>query len=262
MKKRVVLILKWILCSLLGLFISLFFLLALDKDANHELLSDIDSTTVRAYKEYTQTIDSAIYFSLLEEYGSNKILPREYELQCLLALSHYPELKETSIEFKVQPAFVPLYSWPEPKSVLFPWIKRRFMVVISTKSADFFEPILFHNLPFNEQVGIIGHELAHTIFYKTKSALATTAIAFQYQFIPEFATSIERDADKIAIAHGFGYQLYDYAFFVRKAFGRSLTEIENEKGNNYLSPGEIAIEMERYDFYQAPLPTPITYFSD
>jgi len=166
-----------------------------------------------------------------------------------LALSHYPELKETHIDFLVEPAFLPLASRPDPKSILFPWIKRKYLVIISDESTDFFEPILLENTPINEQIGIIGHELGHTIYYLDKSALQMAWIAFKYQSDNSFKVDFEREADKIAVAHGLGYQMYDFAYFVRRAFGQSEEKIEEEEGDMYLSPKEILMEMEKYDLY-------------
>jgi hypothetical protein len=253
---------KWVLFSILGLLGIVFLLLALDRDYQAVALSETDQQSIKAQKEYLSEADSTLYDSLLAVYGKNKTLAEGFEIQCLLALSHYPELKETPIDFLVQPAFLPLASRPDPKSVLFPWIQRRYWVVISNASTDFFEPILLHNTPFNEQVGIIGHELAHTVYYQDKSALQLAYIAYCYEYDNAFHTNFERETDQRAIAHGLGYQLYDFAFFVRKAFGDSQEEIAAEEGDTYLSPKEIAIEMEKYDCYKDTLDSAASFFVD
>ena len=90
--------------------------------------------------------------------------------------------------------------------------------------------------------------------------METVLTAVRYQFNRAFQIELERDADRIAIRHGLGYQLYDYAFFVRKAFGRSLDQVLYERGNTYLSPMEIATEMEKYSFYADPLNSAESYF--
>ncbi|HMQ64088.1 MAG TPA: hypothetical protein PKE06_25615 [Flavilitoribacter sp.] len=59
---------------------------------------------------------------------------------------------------------------------------------------------------------------------------------------------------------GLGYQLYDFAFFVRKAFGDSQEKIEAEEGDMYLSPKELANEMTKYDCYRDTLNHPDHYF--
>ena len=256
--KIILRLLKWTLFSIIGLLLIVILLLALDRDYQTVEMSEADKKAIKAQKEYST--DSSLYSSLLEEYGKNKTLAKDFELQCLLALSHYPELKETPIDFLIQPVFLPLASRPDPKSVLFPWIKRKYLVIISNASADFFEPILLHNTPFNEQVGIIGHELAHSVYYQDKSAFQLARIAYRYEFDNVFHNEFERETDKRAIAHGLGYQLYDFAFFVRKAFGQSQEEIESEEGGTYLSPKEVAVEMEKFDFYKDSLDAPNTFF--
>lgn len=255
-------ILKWLLISVFSLVLLLFLLLVLDRDARVVELSEADQQSIRAQKEYPAEVDSNLYYTLLETYGKNKVLPKDFEWQCLLALSHYPELKDTRMKFVMKPVFLPLASRPDPVSVLFPWIKRTYLVVISTESADFFEPILLHNTPFNEQVGIIGHELAHSVFYQDKNSLQLARIAYRYEKDNDYQVAFERDTDKRAIAHGLGYQMYDFAFFVRKAFDDTLEEIMAEEGDMYLSPKEIEQEMAKYDFYRDTLPPPESYFEN
>ena len=235
-------------------------LLALDGDYQTVVLTEAERAFIPVQKEYASEVDTTLYRSLLHEYGQNKTLALGFEYQCLLALSHYPELKEVPIEFQVRPAFLPLASRPDPKTVLFPWIRRKYLVIISSASTDFFEPILLRNTPFNEQVGIIGHELAHAVYYLDKSALQLARIAYRYEYDDAFHNAFERATDKRAVAHGLGYQLYDFAFFVRKAFGNTQAEIEAEEGGTYLSPKEIAREMKKYDFYRDTLEAPAHYF--
>ncbi len=252
-------ILKWLLIGILGLVLLLFLLLLLDRGAVERPAppapSDIQATPV-----YTADVTPSLYNTLLEEFGQHKNLAEGYELQCLLALSHYPELKEVPIDFVIQETFIPLASRPSPITVLFPWLKRKYLVVISSKSADFFEGILMHNLPFNEQVGVLGHELAHSLFYLDKNSFQLASIAYQYEKNGDFHDRFEQDTDKRAVAHGLGYQLYDYAFFVRKSFGNTQAEIANEEGGTYLSPKELAAEMEKYPFYRDTLRSPDSYF--
>ena len=49
-------------------------------------------------------------------------------------------------------------------------------------------------------------------------------------------------------------------FFVRKAFGDTQAEIAAEEGDTYLSPREIAQEMENHAFYLDSLNTESSYF--
>ena len=257
-------IFKWLFISILGLSLLVLLLLALDRDTQSADLSMEDRMSIKVHKEYSSKVDSNLYKSLKEEYGRNKTLAKGFEYQCLLALSHYPQLKETPIDFVVQPAYLQLSARPDPKTILFPWIKRKYLVIISNDTGNENDPILLKRTPFNEQVGIIGHELAHIVFYLDKKAMYFVPLAYKYKYrFKEFAKGFERDTDKRAIAHGLGYQLYDFAFFVRKAFGDTQEEIEEDKGGLYLSPSEIAQEMSNYQyFYKDPLEPASHYFLD
>lgn len=254
-------ILKWILLSTLGILLLLFLLLVLDQGAINTPAPPPPSA-IKAPAVYTPNVAPNTYNALLTEFGQQKKLAEGYELQCLLALSHYPELKEVPIDFVIEETFIPLASRPAPISVVFPWVKRKYLVVISSKSADFFEGILMHNLPFNEQVGVLGHELAHSLFYLNKNSLQLARIAYRYEKDGAFHDQFEQETDKRAVAHGLGYQLYDYAFFVRKSFGNTQEEIAQEEGGTYLSPKELASEMQKYPFYQDTLRPPASYFSE
>ena len=260
--KIILRLLKWITFGVLGLAALLFLLLVLDPNQHHPTHQPSEISGIKPQKEFIESEVRPQYDSLLSRFGQNKVLAPGFELQCLLALSHYPELKDANIAFQIKPTFLPLASRPDPVSVVFPWIKRKYLVIISNASADFFEPILLKNTPFNEQIGIIGHELAHSVYYLDKSSLELAWIAYKYEYDDRFHTQFERETDKRAIAHGLGYQMYDFAFFVRKAFGNTQEEIAQEEGDTYLSPKEIAVEMERYDFYLDSLDETGSYFLD
>ena len=259
--KAVLRISGWVFGSILFMVLMIAVCIGLDNDYQTQsmILSDaekkapIPSLVSRDYSD--EQIDQ-----LRAEFGRHKVIPKEFELPCLLALSYYPQLREVPMHFVVRPAFLPLASRPDPWSTLLPWRERTYLVIISNESTDFFDPILLHRTPFNEQVGIVGHELAHTVFYLDKSAWRIAQIGLKYQRSNFYRIQFERETDKRAIAHGLGYQLYDLAFFIRKAFGHTKERILNEAGDMYLSPMEIAEDMRRYQFYEHALPDPDSYF--
>ncbi|MDX1940878.1 MAG: hypothetical protein SFU99_10030 [Saprospiraceae bacterium] len=51
--------------------------------------------------------------------------------------------------------------------------------------------------------------------------------------------------------------MYDFAYFVRRAFGQSKESIEKKEGDMYLSPNEILEEMKKYDFYDRNYPVDV-----
>lgn len=259
--KVVLRILKWLVLGVMGFLTVLFLVLVLDQDAKPTGITIEQQAAIVVRKEYSREVDEPRFDQLLREFGYKKKLAPGFELQCLLALSHFPELKDTPIDFIVGPSYWPLSSRPQILSTLLPPLERKYLVLISSDSADFWEPILLKNTPFNEQVGIIAHELGHTVYYQDKTALQLISIAYKYEYDREFYLEFERDGDELAIRRGLGYQMYDYAWFVRKAFGDSQEEIEHDKaGGPYLNPQEIALEMEKYNFYKEPLPSGDSFF--
>ncbi|GAB4406844.1 MAG: hypothetical protein OHK0053_33260 [Microscillaceae bacterium] len=242
---------RYLLIPLLSLLLLVVFLLLLDTD--YQRTSAVEKAFPRQIAPLRQApaLDSLEYRRLLAIYGKNKKLPAGFEWPTLLALTHYPELKDVPIEFIQMPTWIPLSSRPHPWRLLFPWQKRVYLVVISTRSEDFLAPILLHRLPLNCQVGVIGHELAHTVYYLDKSAFRLAGIALGYLSIP-FRKKFEKDTDRRAIAHGLGYFLYEYAVFVRQAL--NFKEMDNQMAqgaeDTYLSPKEIIAEMKKNPIYQ------------
>ena len=192
--------------------------------------------TYRA-EQYRDSVDS-----LQELYGRNKVMPAEFRLQILLALSHYPELKDTRIEFSVGSAFIPLTSRPALWSVSRSKEKRVYKVVISDNSLEEIDPILLENQPFNAQVGVIGHELAHTAYYSRKGLLPVMSTAMRY-LISGYRSGFEKGADLLTIDHGLGWQLLDYARFIRSRPGITDKSIR-WMDQYYMSPDEIRSAMK------------------
>ncbi|MCR6638062.1 MAG: hypothetical protein NVV82_03460 [Sporocytophaga sp.] len=187
-------------------------------------------------KEYKKADYISKYDSLLKEFGQNKILPKGYELQALIALSHFPELKEVKIKFVMKPAYIPLTSQPNLWTVLRKTDRREYLVIISSQSSPIMDNIILKSLSFNAQIGVIGHELAHTAFYINKSGEELASVALDYIF-PNTRSQFEKDTDRRTIRHGLGWQLYEYAAYVR-----SLPEMEDDNewiDQYYMSPKKI-----------------------
>jgi hypothetical protein len=187
-------------------------------------------------KEYKKSDYISQYDSLLKEFGQNKILPKGFELQTLIALSHFPELKDVKIKFVLKPTYIPLTSQPDLWTVLRKASKREYLIIISSQSSPIMDNILLKSLSFNAQIGVIGHELAHTVFYLDKTGEELASVALDYIF-PNTRSQFEKDTDRRTIRHGLGWQLYEYATYVR-----SLPEMEGESDwvdQYYLSPQSI-----------------------
>ncbi|HXA02439.1 MAG TPA: hypothetical protein VNW99_10655 [Cytophagaceae bacterium] len=161
-------------------------------------------------------LDALKVSTLQKEFGSKKMIPAAYEKQALLALSFYPELKEIHIEFREMKMKSTLKAFPTPGSSVFRSAgKRTYVVAICTQYKQGMSPITFDKLPFNAQVGILGHELAHISYFVKKSRLGMLSIAL-VNISKTRTDRFEYMTDGIAIAHGLGWQLLDWSEFIRK----------------------------------------------
>lgn len=189
-------------------------------------------------KTFTPDSLSDDYFAALKkEFGNKKKYPAQFERQILIALSHYPELINTPVYFRTRQRHSIAVTRATWAGVFQSVKKRHYVVTISTKTEPMLMPILFTNLSFNAQIGVIGHELGHIVQYasKTTGQLARYVVSnVSAKYIDRF----EYRADSICIAHGLGYQLLEWSSFVRKTMN-----CENWCGPDYIHrPGK----RERY----------------
>jgi len=186
----------------------------------------------------TQWAEQEVYADSLEYlYGRNKIIPTEYKNQILLALAHYPELTNVNIEFIVEPSLIPIASRPKPSTIFHAKANRWYCIVISNDGLDEMEYALLENLSFNAQIGVIGHELGHTLYYMDRSSSNLIGLALAYPF-SKFQQKFEKETDLRTIDHGLGWQLLQWAEEIRK--GESSEFLDS----SYLTPAEIKKVME------------------
>ncbi len=109
--------------------------------------------------------------------------------------------------------------------------------------------ILLDKQPFNSQVGIIGHELAHTCHYSTMGFFSITGMGIAY-VTPWYRSRYEKLTDFETIKHGLGWQLLEFAGFARSrpsATEKTIRWLDKF----YLNPEEIKMFMnempELYD---------------
>ncbi|QNL22422.1 hypothetical protein HZR84_10880 [Hyphobacterium sp. CCMP332] len=200
------------------------------------------------YTKVSNYISEAKLKDLKSKFGRNKGIPKKYELQILLALSHYPQLNDVSIEFIEKKVFAPLSALPSVPSMISPLTNRKYRVIISLKSTIEMERILLKNLPLNAQVGVIGHELAHILDYDQRSFSELLAVAINYGVNPAYHAWYEKKTDLRAIENGLGWELYAYSKYVRTIFGSEEREV-NLSDDFYLHFNEILYEMQKTDLY-------------
>lgn len=232
----------------LGKILTLILALPLTGFIN-DLSAQEEPSSRGAIREYVEHEERANYDALSAEFGNNKNLPKGFELQTLLALKHYPELRETKINFIVDDVSIPLSSRPHWSSMLRSAKNRTYQVIIDNELEGSREALLLKNQPFNAQIGIIGHELSHTVYYLGRSFFGIVGNAL-CQFT-NCRIKFERATDRRLIDYGLGWQRFDHATFVRSRISQDRASAFTAQGGGgaYMSPAEIMRIMEGHEAY-------------
>lgn len=173
----------------------------------------------------------------------------QYEDVVYTAISFFPELKTTPIVFVHANRKWPLTSQPFFSDVLKPFGQRCYRIIVSEQSSQNLEPVLLKNLPFNAQIGAIGHELGHIADFQKKSNVQLMANGLLY-WTGLGRKNTEQSADRITIEHGLGYQLYDWSSHVRNVMGDNDWVVSNRVfKSTYTSPSSILTMIETLPIY-------------
>jgi len=178
--------------------------------------------------------------SLLKIHGYKKIFASGYELPAIIALSHYPELDSTIIEFKSKKLKRLGNARPKMDFLFRKQVNRHYVIIIN-KNAEDVLGLQFNDIPFNAQTGFFGHELAHITDYIEKNNLKLIFFGTRYIFMQK---RIERYTDKIAIEHNLGQQLYELRSFIMKNPDTNEDYLKFKR-NNYLNCKEILYEISK-----------------
>lgn len=211
-----------------------------------EVLSKAKNT-VKPVKTYLNNTLSDEYLAKIKSnLGNRKTFLKEFEKQTLTALSYYPELKDCQIEFIRSNIKTTMACRPTTSS-----LTRRYNreYIITIDNNDEGQGITLDNVPYNAQVGVIGHELAHIIDYENRSSTNIASIGLDYA-TGHYPTEFEKRVDKITINKGLGWQLYDWADFVLNK-SKASSEYKEFKRQTYLIPEQIKQEIikdRQYNF--------------
>lgn len=173
--------------------------------------------------------------TLKQYYGENKSYPPEFEHQFLCALSAYPELKNTCITIKYRYIFTTSRARPILTSLFSKNGKRQYYIFVNYNPKA--KAPLIDMANFNEQIGLLGHELAHILDYEQKTFLQVCWLGAKY-IVPKLKKQYEKETDFNTIERGLGWQLYDWASFVLNS-PASKPHYKRYKSEYYLKPTEI-----------------------
>ncbi|MFT3937017.1 MAG: hypothetical protein QM726_25550 [Chitinophagaceae bacterium] len=188
----------------------------------------------------TSSLQNSGNIALLQ-YANHKKLPVGYEMETLEALSHFPELKETHIKFRVKKSFSTLKTRPTFLSMFMPKGHRSYVITISNKTAAKLMPIMFQNLSKEARVGVIGHELSHVADFSSKSSWQCFKVGIGH-LSPRYLDRFEYNTDMICIRHGLGKDLEAWSSYVRKTMHTIFW-----RGADYVYKGD-----SRYERYMNP----------
>ena len=188
----------------------------------------------QAPRLFSDVIMSQQIDTLRLQFNNNKFFYEKYELQTLVALSFYPELKDTEISFRRRKLKTTMVARPKGINVFRAKGKRHYIIYINDYPSSKVSP---DSVSFNAQIGVIGHELAHLVDYEQTSSLKMLIVGFSY-LNKKFRTKFERATDLRTINHGLLWQCYDFALYVHNS-SVAPTEYINYKKKFYMSPKEI-----------------------
>lgn len=137
---------------------------------------------------------------------NNKIVPDTIWREAYIALSHYPELKNTPIEFRFKKNIKKSFMQAQPKiSGLFKKRKNRsYLILINEEFSIEDETFNISMVPSDVLIGWIGHELGHIMDYRERSALDLIWFGIKYITSNNYIREAERTADTYAVNHGLG----------------------------------------------------------
>jgi hypothetical protein len=173
--------------------------------------------------------------SLRAQMGPRIVLPQGYELPALIAFSYYPQLCTLDVKFAVGKINTTMQCQPRFGSLVGKE-GRVYEILINDDST--FGGVLLQDVPFNAQIGVIGHELAHIVDYEAHSSLGIAGIGLDY-LSEKGKTRIEHSVDSITVRAGLGWQLYDWAYFVLEQ-SKASPAYKAFKRKVYLQPKQIA----------------------
>ena len=174
------------------------------------------------------------------EFGNKKEIPKQFEKPILTALSYFPELKNVHIVFRIKKAYSSLTTKPNFAGVFKRKDHRTYIITISNETIDTLRPLLLQNLTFEQQVGVIGHELSHVVDFNSKNFPQTLGVGIGH-ISKKYLDKMEFNTDRICIQHGLGKYLLAYSKHVRE-----IMHVHNWRGSDYVNKGNGNGKYERY----------------
>lgn len=170
--------------------------------------------------------------------GNNKEFLAGYELISLIALAHFPELKDTKIVFKSKSINSTMQAKPKGLNIFRRKGKRKYVVIINTINPK----VPLDSISFNAKIGVLGHELAHIIDYENKNSWQIIGIGLRYGN-KNYRAKFERATDQRTLDYGLKWQSYDFSTYVFK-YNQNNTKYLDYKKKVYMTPDDILLQLD------------------
>ena len=168
------------------------------------------------------------------------IIPKTIINEVETALSYYPELKNTAInfEFKKNIKKSTMQAQPTASSFLKRKGQRSYNIFISETVKISGEVLNTIDMPQEVLIGWIGHELGHVMDYKNRSNLNLMWFGVKYLLSDNHIATAERAADTYAVQSGMEQYILKTKDFILSQANLEQSYIARIK-KYYLSPEEI-----------------------
>lgn len=164
---------------------------------------------------------NARYLVLKDSFAINKQIDNRLQKQAIYSLSYFPELKQIKIAFKFKKGKSGIISTrPTMASILRRSSKRSYVVIVTDSIRGRILP-LFERGGINGQVGIIGHELCHILYFQRKTGLGLIGLGIKH-ISKRFMDNFENKTDSVNIVRGFAYQLMGWKIYLDEEFKKIL----------------------------------------
>lgn len=184
----------------------------------------------------------------LTSVSAQHIIPESIATEIQTALDYYPELKESSIEFRFKKNIKKSTMQARPRFGSFFRTKknRKYVVLISETFKISDQKFMTKDIPSDILIGWIGHELGHIADYQDRSKTNLIWFGLKYLFSDNHIVEAERAADTYAVAHGMAdYILKTKDFILNNAKINEKYKLRIMK--YYLSPEEIMEVIKQRD---------------
>lgn len=196
----------------------------------------------------TKTLLYTLAFATALFMNAQHKIPESISYEAQKALSFYPELSKSQIEFRFKKNIKKstMQARPSFGSFFKNRRNRSYVILISESFKISDKEFTTKDIPSNILIGWIGHELGHVMDYQNRSKSNLIWFGLKYLISERFIVEAERAADTYAVAHGMEKYILATKEFILNHADIAVSYKDRIK-KYYLSPEEIMVMVEERD---------------